>query len=605
MKYILPSLLRSLRTHSTQVRYFNYSPIVRKDEKSKQVLKNLGLSLQKGNINSDESDSQEPPSETKDVNEDEPAEKPKQAKAKPKKSQAPNIKLRPVSVQDKKAILEAESLENSEATLHSKQPDARNEGEMSRMNEGEISRMNDLYDTISHMSTNDLTIQKNFDDGRQFFSYQSEHYLDRKAIIRELPEEIDILNPKDMERLDGIYLDLDKLDHDKSVQLKHLRSNKKYDDQVTNLIQEFNGISKKFRLLRRNELDMFHLGKDFRLFNANLSNLPYNVVGFDKSISGFPLRSGSSAMLEAQFPQEFVEDLQMFKTVIPIHKRDLDIVENDVSTCNVDPRKVQWFKDQQAKIAGTKGDAMDKINQMYDAIFESPKNTITVDSIDAYNSLTLNKDIVIRIENEILIMRKSLQNEVETCVKTPVSSNILLYRNQSIQNNQYRLCETSSKTSPESDSLIIVNYHLKEFNLIPNYAHILNTVRQRKNLRNHLYKLFLLNIEEEIDTLIRIKYFKSYDMNKFMKKLVKNIGHVIKFKLTKLFKPLQTLADVAAQEYDALIFNPYTNKSRNFKRIYWLHNEFDHRNPGLTKNASMRRRGINANWKKFDELIDY
>lgn len=582
MKYMLSSLQRGLRQHAPHVRNFHSTSVVAKDEKSKQVLKNLGLSLQKGNINSEESESQEPPEEPKHEAQEEPREEPHKAQAKPKKALPPNIKLRPVSVEDKKALLEGEGRPNDTS------------------NEGEISRMNDLYDTISHMTTNDLTIQKNFDDGRQFFSYDSQHYLDRKAIIRGLPEEIDILNPSHMERLDDIYLDLDRLDRDKSVQLKHLRSNKKYDDQVTNLIQEFNGISKKFRLLRRNELDMFHLGKDFRLFNANISNLPYNVVGFDKSISGFPLRP---TLQEAHFPQEFVEDLQMFKTVIPIHKRDLDIVENDESVCNVDPRKVQWFKDQQAKMASTKGEAADKMSLMYDSIFESPKNTVSIDSIDAYNSLTLNKDIVIRIENEILLMRKSLQNEIETCIKTPVSSNILLYRNQSIQSNQFRLCETSSKTSPESQSLIIVNYHLKEFNLIPNYAHILNSVRQRKNLRNHIYKLFLLNIEEEIETLIRIKYFKSYDMNKFMKKLVKNIGHVIKFKLTKLFKPLQTLADAAAEKHDALVFNPYADKARNFKRIYWLHNEYKHRNTGF-KHVT-RRTGLNVNWKKFDDLIDY
>ena len=55
------------------------------------------------------------------------------------------------------------------------------------------SHVQEAYETVAYMSVDDLEIQRNLDQGKQF-SFPSEHYLDRKKIIRSLPDEVDLFD---------------------------------------------------------------------------------------------------------------------------------------------------------------------------------------------------------------------------------------------------------------------------------------------------------------------------------------------------------------------------------------------------------------------------
>ncbi|ODV78815.1 uncharacterized protein CANTADRAFT_53269 [Suhomyces tanzawaensis NRRL Y-17324] len=472
-----------------------------------------------------------------------------------------------------------------------------------------IDRLHAAYNVVSHMTTDDLMIQKNLDQERQLFSNNSNHFLNRKDIVKHLPEEVDLFNPEELKRIEEIYEKLTLLDTDKSVQYKYYkRYLKKYSDPVLIMIQEFNGINKKFKLLRRKESESLSLNPGAYYYNENLLGAPYNVIGFDTTISGLPLRSGKHKVSEKFYPQEFVEDLQMYRTKIPIYKRDLDFIEQEESFRNINPKKVLLLKQDNAQADLS---TPEQLNHFFSKIYnqlEIPLNAININSVENYNCLNLNNETVIRVENEILLMKKSLQHEIETVMmKSSLNSRVMIHNNPNhLKHNQYRLYETKSSDFIDSSALVVINHHIKEFNLIPNYALILNTLKQHKNLRNHLYKVFLINLEDQIDILFRIKYINEKEMNRFMKRMIKNIGHTIKFKLEKLFKPLwKTDTTKTTANYDALIFSPYLNHTNCFKRIYWLNNRVRNFDDGVKNTRVLRRSGLQINWKSLDNLVEY
>ncbi|KAK6456864.1 uncharacterized protein RJT20DRAFT_35021 [Scheffersomyces xylosifermentans] len=628
---LLSSLRTSFytRTSAYSYRSFSISSTALKDEKSKQLLKNLGLSLQKGNIKSDEeseikTEHVEPQPSEQTLLSSQNTSTGSTANVTQSSSIPPVVTTKPSNAETTNSETIASPNNNAESTNSkssttspTKESDNTLPPSYASEQQHNLSRLNDLYDSVSHMSADDLHIQQNLDQGRQLFSFNSHHFLNRKELIRSLPDELDLFNPEQLKKIESIYDKLGKLDNDKTVQFKYFkRYLRRYDDPINVLIQQFNGISKKFKLLRRKEIDNLSLAPGAYLYNENLFNLPYNVVGFDRSITGFPLRSGKHRLEDRCYPQEFVEDLQMYRTKIPIHKRDLDFIEMDENSTNVDPKKtIKSNISNISDISGFNGNSNsnnnntelskpEQINQFLNNIYhqlEIPKNSILIDSVDNYNSLDLHNDIVIRIENEVLLMKKSLQHEIEAFMKSSLNSRFLLYSNQELKHNQFKLCETHSTNSLNSSSLLIINYNLKEFSMIPNYSAVLASIKQRKSLRNHLFKIFLINLEDQIDTLFRVKYYNDRDMNKFMKRMIQNIGHVIKFKLLKLFKPL-----VIKGGYEALVYSPYLNGSNCFKRVYWLNNRVKRLDRDNSNRKTVLRRGaLMIKWKKFDNLIEY
>ena len=501
-------------------RFLHGLRVVYKDEKLKQMLKKLGIQLQKGQINHDEDQGH-----AREIEE-------------------PSSRLKPV------------------ATI--RQPPLHHQNILSY-----------YYDIISHMSEDDLIIQQNCDQGRQLFSVPSDHFLDRKSIIANLPDEINLQDSKQMEQVDEIYKKLSELDNDKLVHLKYYkRYLNDYDDPVQTLIQGFNGIDKKFKLLRRMEIDSLSLAPGAYLYLENLFNLPYNVVGFDRLFLGLPLRKEP---IEKCLPQEFVEDLPWFSTKVSLHKRDLDFIDPEHSVL-VDPKKIT--KHYRNKMDG------------YRKHVDMPPNLIVIPDITRYHQLPQNPDISVRIENEILLMRKMLVNEISGVLKagSPLTRHVeFLFKD--LKTNQWKLCESRLRNT---DSMYEYRNVEKEFNLVPNFANIMRSVKHRRQLKAHLVKLFLINVEDQVDILTRIKYLDDKAIEKFLQKLVQNINNVIKYKLMHHFKPIKIPCDI-----DALMFEPYQNSNPHFKRLHWLNRwkldrEF----------RPVRRVGVRCNWGNFDNYVE-
>ncbi|KAK6462624.1 hypothetical protein DFJ63DRAFT_169278 [Scheffersomyces coipomensis] len=659
--------------HNNQLRTFTSCSYLFKDEKSKQILKNLGLSLQKGNLASSTSssdDSNNNNNESSSSSNVPDLEQQKEAieKASASSSTSHQDQVEPLqrdataNTSPTSTLTDSNDNTNNDTTLNTTKTsnetnDTKTNDNIQTKADTTISTsentihdddnhhiikstggggyddqmyqlLQDAYDTTSHMTTDDIIIQINFDQGRQLFAFNSDHYLNRKQIIRNLPNEIDLFNKDDLAKIDDIYQQLQQLDHDKTTQMKYFkRYLKKYDDPIINLIQEFNGISKKFKLLRRKEIDNLSLSMGSYLYNENLFNLPYNVVGFDRSISGLPLRSGGKHELtEKLYPQEFIEDLQMFREKIPIHKRDLDFVElDDQESINIDPRHTSMNHSRSMMVeqeintenlsTQTKLEQIDEfldkfINNTKTQPQAKPQNSILVSNIEHYDSLDLRNDLKKKIESEVLLLKRTLQIEIENYLKLNLKNFTKLYLNNdqinSIRPNQYKLYDFSSVKPPNNSTIVIINYNFKDFSMLPPYSVVLNSRKQLNQLRNHLYKLFLINLDDQIDTLFRIKYLEEKDMKKFMEKTLKTIGNIISIRLLKLLKPYHE------EDVDALLYSPYLSDedSLNYKRIYWVNNQTRRKSLVTRYNHKNRDRLINksalkVDYKKFDNSVEY
>lgn len=577
---------QSKRLLSSSIRVF-------KDEKSKQLLLDLGVSLQQGNIRA------EAPKENESIDESK-STKTKKAKL--------TLTLPKSDAQKASSQVNTQQLDKEQMMLSER--------------ENHMKNVKELYDSICHMSNNDYIIQHNFDASPVFKSFDSDHILDRKSLLKSIPDEIDIFSTP-MDTIEKTYNALAKLDDDKSLHVKYYkRYLRKYDDQVLNLLQNFNGITTKFKMLRRNELIRLNLSRDAFMFKENFFNHDYNVIGFDRSVSGMPLYSDSNKVAKDAYPAEFIEDLQNGTTKIQVHKRDLDFLEFDDMSVSIDPKRVKEYgstlhssnasllpgggtRKQVSLNGSSKKEEFDEVfnNIINDSDNKLPKNAITLKSIKDYRVLDFRTDILLRIENEITFLRKSLQNEIELFMKAnnQGSPRLLLYGHQDLLTNQYKLCEYSSSRA-QRNSILIINYSFKDFGLLPNYTYLINSVKRKHNLRKHLFKLFLINVEDQVDTLFRIKYIRDRDMKKFMKTLSRNINQIIKFKLMKLFetfKPsrLNPLHHHGGRMiYDAYIFKPYSGNA--FKRIYWV------RHSVRRSNDLNKKSNLIVNWKNLDSISD-
>ena len=455
----------------------------------------------------------------------------------------------------------------------------------------------DAYDSIAYMSVDDLAIQNNLDEGRQF-SFPSEHCLDRKKIVKELPVELDLFKLENVD-LKKIYENLEKLDTDKSVQLKYLkRYVKNYDDLMTNILQEFNGINSKFKMLRRNEASSLPLSPFSFYRNENLFKHSYNVVGFDKSISGLPLYSEKNRCPDESYPKEFIEDLQMFRNKIPIFKRDINFLEYEDNSVNVDPKFLS---------KGARNQFETNVNKILDIIYENevPEFALKCENIDEYNFiLIMNRKLLESLEGEILHLRELLEKEIKFLL-TKNGDRLLLLANQEIKTNQFRLCEVTKPDQIMPGQVVILNHNLKQFNIFPNYSYILNSRRQYKRLFNHFFKLFLINLEDQIDMLIRLKYSKSNEMDAFINHLKSIIETTLnnKFMIPCLvFAKSLAYQNRLTSRCDALFHR--TAKSSLFTRIYWLNYK---KYPSTSRALpSHNRRGcIRINHKDFSDYTKW
>lgn len=454
-----------------------------------------------------------------------------------------------------------------------------------------IDKVSEVYETIAYMSEEDIEMQKNFDQGRQFF-FPSEHYLDRKKILRSIPNEINLLDLSSVD-VDRIYGDLAKLDSDKSVQMKYYKKYLlDYSDPLNIMIQEFNGIDAKFKALRRNEISSLPLSPGAFYHKENLFKHVYNVVGFDKSISGLPLYSGKGKTKEELYPREFIEDLEMFRKNITVHKRDLNFMVMEKSSVNVDPRYLH-------KKSLNKGE--ENLNKFLDVIYknEVPDHTIQYEDIDNYNLLPIsNHEIYDAFENEVATLRNFLQKDIKFEVSQS-GSNLLLIPNNDIKSNIYRLCELMKPSADtRSTPMIIIKYNLKDFNAFPNYTQLLNSRKRLRSLKRHLFKLFMINLESQLDTLIRIKYRKPEEMTGFIKNFKSVVNSTIENKILVLCK--DWARPVQALNFDAFIHE--NDKRKPFKRIYFYDMGVYNKISPRSRNYHNHKKGFSVGCMKLSDL---
>lgn len=576
-------------------RRFTITSILYKDEdKSKQALKKLGLSLQGGNIKnqSNDDDNTNEATNKNDVN---------------KSGSNPDESITGASEVNDSRIL-TKSSEDVDSVDEGVNQDVDDLEESLENENHEVSdKLQQLYESVAYMTPEDLLIQENLDEDLPFNSFESLHYLDRKSLLRGIANEIDIFNTP-MSEIKRIYEDLTKLDDDRSVQLKYFkRYLKNYDDPVIQLLQQFNKINDKFKLLRRREIDNLALAPNAFLYRENLCDLPYNVLGFDRSITGLPLRtSEKNKLTDKCYPQEFIEDLQMFRTKIQPNKRDLNFIEIDETSNTIDPSKLG--KKNTGGSLNSRFEFSKFLNSLYEEL-EFPKNAIYIKDIKKYQNLEIFSTYLINeIEYELLQFKKVLQKEIEMFMASS-GSKILIFSHQDLKFNQFKLGENETKPNSElqtapklNNSLVIINYNFKNFNLIPGYGLIINSRRQYHSIYKHLFKIFLINLEDQIDTLFRIKYYNQSKMKKFMKSNKLKIHNIIKDKLIKIVLDKRVVNKTNSKGVDALIYKP--NDSIAFKRIYWLDIQYRNTVASMKSRKFDKKQSFNVIHSDFNEFIN-
>ncbi|KAI3403346.2 hypothetical protein KGF56_003934 [Candida oxycetoniae] len=695
-------LLADTCFRNLRLRHFHCSRAVWKDEKSKQMLKDLSLNLQKGNIN--ESEDEKNPEKKVDLEE---KKQQKQGGGKEKKQrQERELESTQKARQEgecegelelestQKARQEGECELELESTQKARQEDegelesaqkARQEGEREQIQEqtqGQESELEktqkqelesaapvqerDLFkestskkksnpiqqqkkkqqqrqkqqkhimqlqqqqqqfiqqyikemsESLHQMSLEDLIFQIGLDGDGPFMSLENPHFVNSKKILCSIPDSLDLFNPKDMAKVDEIYAKLNKLDSNPQMHQKFLkRFFFDYNNDLILLSQHLRGISSKFKQLRRNETDKFKPESTIYELIHDKMKYAYNVVGFDRSCLGMPLRSN---METGVYPREFIQDLPHFDHKIHLKKTDFNFAEKD-ACINVDPNKVTPLKDlydyenrdfnrhdeynndddddegsRRGKGGGVYSTLETKTGVKYthkathqylSDNLGLPRQYIPIKNCYSYRRLKLNNhQITNRIEQEIRIMKKLLTDEIKATIE---SSNIVLmstnqtFHQDAIKSNQYILCEIK-------DKLPGTIFIWKSFSILPLYFILPLTKRRERTLITHLYKLFLINLEDYINILFKIKYDHTRDVTKFMKTLLKNIGHTIQFRLWRYFKiNKRTISSSAAaaaaisslnssislpllkskyKQKQAVVYSPFTDSC--FKRIYWI-----------------------------------
>lgn len=486
----------------------------------------------------------------------------------------------------------------------------------------------DEFESYAVLSKQEFLFQMGLDGDKPFMSFHNPNYIDSKRILRNLPDQIDALNPEDMKRVEEIYNELQKLDSNPALHEKFLkRYFYDYDNDLMKLGQYIRGINSKFKMLRRNESEKFNPESMIHEYVNDKFKHPYNVVGFDRSLIGMPLRPNTMEK-KTVLPREFVQDLPVFDSKINLKKFDLNFTEKD-GCINIDPTFVTPLKElydyENKNYSGGGGgggsggiyspSAKSPAQQATHAYLTSklglPRYNIQIDDTEDYNRLKLNNhQITNRIEQEIRVMKKSLLEEIRTTVE---SSNAHLMssdtHNDYIKSNQYILCAIK-------EELRGTIYIWKSFSILPVHFMLPLTKRRERLLINHLFKLFLINIEDKIEILFKIKYDRARDTQKFMKNIIKNIGHVIKFRLWRYFKTTKNSLNASSaaatisssiqlpllktnfQNKQAVIYSPFAKSP--FKRIYWILKK-----PSNTTTTAGTMARHNKNLRKSSTSVDY
>lgn len=722
--YLLRSSTRNLLRHSyclghyrINQRSFHQSTTLLKDEKTKELLKNLGLNLQKGTINRsnktkdnktnsssikdekiNDTENEKDESITRITENDNEEDKtdnqlvtttttttttdiPPDQQEVELKSTIPNDANTKTNSHgnngqtDSNGVNNNNKKKNSEPIKNKKL--GKNKPTTTTTNDENIihEQLKNAFVTVALM-TNKEFLEQIALDGRNFpfKHFKSEYLIDRQEILRQIPDMINIFNMKDMEKVEEIYQQLSQLDNDKSMHLQFLKQSFiDYKNDLLYLDQFLRGINLKFKQYRRGEVRYFFVYPTvFEHVHDKILH-QYNVVGYDRSLFGMPLHQQQQKNKDRLvLPREFIQDLPQFDNIIELNKIDaalgFKLVEEKQSGKLVDslwdPRMVKPLKElqkeyqerfnEQKKNQTLKQQKQQPLKSKGKFDGKTPKKYIVIKK-GGYRQIKLKETslqyspVIRRIEEEIEMMINDLNKQIKTTLE---SDNIKVL----IPNDNDKQMVSNFASSP---SKIKTNHHeivfkekmyqgyivsveriiLKNFNILPNYAVFYHGTNYppiiKRKLLNHIFKIFLININEKFDYLQKIKYLTQRQQLEFQRKLIKQIKYIIKFKLSRYFdnntlnqttnslrlnnwnvfnheennsydnnnqsNEGKSCRDNANNDDDgvhAVIFNPYTDNC--FKRIYWISSPFP---SSIMKrqNMNLKRKFTKIKFKTIDE----
>lgn len=411
------------------------------------------------------------------------------------------------------------------------------------------------YLKVIQMSEEDIRIQEHFSQGLQWGGHSPAHFFDRAAAYRSLPDTIDLLNTprSEIERVYGVISDLD---NDKSLFERAIKVASNKVPTPGNRGRQEKNFFESCKNLRRGESPQPQLTRE--LISRVL--FPYDVVGFDRSILGFPL-SGVKAISDDGrkfIAQELIEDhnTHAFRTDFPLKKEYVNIIDFDVMKDCVEPQYSKPDSIEEAlKIIG---------------------KPIFIDDISQYNTLCPPKlPLVAVISTEIKLLERSLASEKE------ISKGTAKPRIEALEaeNEKITLLSLSKDfsvvksgefilASKHQDSTIqegpTYKYLIRTFDIVPFFGVNLVSRKQYHLFYRHLFKVFLTNCATLIDDLTQVKYKLSEDVKTFTRRLYGRIHNIIKNKILPV-----ALKHRSVYSLDFEIIIHKTMRSGAFLRLYW------------------------------------
>lgn len=405
----------------------------------------------------------------------------------------------------------------------------------------------DAYDKIAYMTHDEILIQSNLDGGNHFGSYPS-HFLDRKLLIKSIPDEIDVFNTP-LEEIGRVYDVLRQLDEDKNVHWKYLEAYEVDSRDLRTRVRLASNLPSMCKAGRRHS--PYEQAKGIE--NVHRQIFHYNVEGFDRSFLGVPLRSRKQEPSKG-FPQELIGDLRPFDSKVKIHKADVDIIERGQLEESVEP-------------LGPKP-------PLADEMLRDIGRPLMVDDVNHYYKMELlHPKLLERIEIETRLQRDLLYTEIVRAMLPEVVSKLLL-NPPLVRRNEYVL------TLPGKNRM---SYRYREFPMVPVYGIFLRSRSDTSKFCTHLYKVMMANLAEFIDVLMRNKYRLPRESEAFMRKLYLRIDRCIVDKILPVAFKYRFRAEKSQfSHYDAVVRKSLTNTA--FLRMYWISR------PRTNADSGIRRR---------------
>lgn len=429
------------------------------------------------------------------------------------------------------------------------------------------------YLFLIQMSEDDIAIQDHFSRGIQWGGRPPKHFLDRTAAYRSIPDKMDLLSTPWSE-IKKVYDVLDELDNDKALFERAIKIANNKVPIPRNRTKQEKVFYDSCRDLRRGQDS-----KPLLMDQITKAAYPYNVIGFDRTIFGFPLAGAKavSAKGEKLIPQELIEDQnsQPFNTSISPKKEYVNIVDYEVMKNCVEPH---YYKPKDLR-----------------TVLKAIGKPIYVDDISNYENLGPQQlPLIETVHTEIRHLCRSLESESVDSKDSESEGDgrdlemdlfSVLTRSDKfslIKSGQFVLASKHQDATIQEGPTF--KYMIKAFDLIPFFGMNFVTRKQYHLFYRHLFKIFMINSERQVDTLTLTKYKLPPEVKDFTRKLYGRIHNIIKNKIMPVALKHRC---VYSLKFDIVLYKPMRTSS--FLRFYW--NRKQHHS-GVSKPLATRRQSL-------------